>query len=144
MKTWITIISLCLFIFLYGACAEPVFNNKDLDENMIDMMVYHDNLGMYLREKNADYAEWLLEGMDSSLQVIADKFPTHRKLNGPFKKYYQKKLVPPIDGIRKALKKQDFSAAIIYYKTLTKNCNGCHIDNDIDKDVIDWSDASIH
>jgi len=112
---------------------------KDLDENMLDMMVYHDNLGLYLRKKDADYALWLLNGMDSSLQVIAKKFTTHRKMPEPFENGYRKKLKPPIRSIRSALEKNDFPKAIEQYRLLTKKCNGCHIDNDIDKEVVDRS-----
>ena len=54
------------------------------------MMMYHDNLGLYLRKGNADYASWLLEGMDSSLRVVAKQFPEHRKLQDPFQKSYDK------------------------------------------------------
>lgn len=112
---------------------------KDLDENMLDMMVYHDNLGLYLRKKDADYALWLLNGMDSSLQVIAKKFTTHRKLTDTFESAYKKKLKPPIKGIRQALQKNDFTKAIEQYRLLTKKCNNCHEDNDVNKEVLDWS-----
>lgn len=145
MKISATVTSLFLAVLFFAKCTGTVSDNKkDLDENMLDMMVYHDNLGMYLREKNLDYSVWLLEGMDSSLQVIATKFTEHRKLSAPFEKYYQRKLAPPIESIRKALKLQDFPSAIIGYRKLTKNCNGCHIDNDVDKEVVDWSDDAIH
>ncbi len=113
-------------------------------KNMLDMMVYHDNLGLYLRNEDADYALWLVDGMDSSLQVIAGKFTTHRKLHAPFKKYYNKSLKPPINGIRSALEQNNFPRAIEQYRLLTKKCNGCHIDHDIDKEVVDWSRADIH
>jgi hypothetical protein len=145
VKIFVTITNIFVLVLLFAKCTDTIaLNKKDLDENMLDMMVYHDNLGMYLREKDLDNAEWLLEGMDSSLQVIAAKFTTHRKLSAPFEKYYKKRLAPPIDGIRQALKQKDFSSAIIAYRKLTKNCNGCHIDNDIDKEVVDWSDPTIH
>lgn len=141
----LTLCSILFFLLLLIRCSDAdSINKKDLDENMIDMMVYHDNLGMYLRTGDAENAGWLLEGMDSSLQVIASKFTTHRKLTAPFRKDYEKKLVPPINDIRKALGQKDFATAIQAYRTLTKNCNGCHIDLEIDKDVIDWSDPAIH
>ena len=111
---------------------------------MLDLMMYHDNLGLYLRKKDADYSVWLLEGMDSSLKVISSGFTAHRKLQKPFEKYYRKYLLPPIGGIRSALQENDFTAAVKAYHTLTKNCNNCHIDHDIDKTVIDWSDPAIH
>lgn len=136
---------LVMIILLLPQCSEnETMNHKDLDENMIDMMMYHDNLGLYLREGDADYSSWLLEGLDSSLKVISGKFVTHRKLRDPFEKNYKKKLLPPIEEIRMALKKNDLPSAISAYHTLTKNCNNCHIDHDIDKEVIDWSDPLIH
>ena len=66
MKKLLVITSLFTFILLFYQCAEKgTFNNKDLDDNMIDMMMYHDNLGLYLRKGDTDNASWLLEGMDS-------------------------------------------------------------------------------
>ncbi len=126
-------------LLIVAACSSNISNSKDLDENMLDMRVYHDNLGMYLRNNNADYALWLLNGMDSSLQVIAEKFNTHRKLIDPFKKSYNKLLAPPIQDMRSALKQNDFPKAIHAYRLLTKNCNGCHIDLEVDKEVLDWT-----
>ena len=101
------------------------------------MMMYHDNLGLYLRKGNADYASWLLEGMDSSLRVVAKQFPEHRKLQDPFQKSYDKDLQPPINKIRDALKQNNIPVAIDQYRVLTKKCNGCHADLDIDEDVVD-------
>ena len=117
-------------------------NMKDLDQNMLDLMMYHDNLGTFLRQGEADYSLWLLEGLDSCLQVVAVKFKGHRKLTDPFEKAYKKKLRPPIKNIREALQNSDFPSAIVAYRRLTKNCNGCHIDHDIDKVVMDLSDPA--
>jgi hypothetical protein len=140
MKSLLVITILVVVIFIASRCSTNAATNmKDLDENMLDMMVYHDNLGLYLRNKDADYALWLLNGMDSSLQVIAKKFATHRKLTDPFEAAYKKKLKPPIKGIRQALQKNDFPKAIEQYRLLTKKCNNCHEDNDINKEVQDWS-----
>lgn len=143
-KCWLL---LCLFLILlvFTECGgRPHNNHKDLDDNMLDLMMYHDNLGLYLREHDADYAAWLLEGLDSTLQQVSAKFTEHRKLKKPFVKEYNRNLAPPINGIRESLDAKDFNKAITYYRTLTKNCNKCHDDNDIDKVVVDWSDASIH
>jgi hypothetical protein len=145
LKSTFVIVVLASIVMILSHCNYRQVNNiKDLDENMLDMMVYHDNLGLYLRNKDADYALWLLNGMDSSLQVIAEKFTTHRKLRAPFKKHYNKSLKPPINGIRSALEQNNFPRAIEQYRLLTKKCNGCHIDHDIDKEVVDWSRADIH
>ena len=138
MKSLLVISVLAAAIFMFSRCSTNAATNmKDLDENMLDMMMYHDNLGLYLRKDDADYALWLLNGMDSSLQVIASKFTTHRKLADSFEKGYRKKLKPPIRGIRSALQKNDIPKAIEQYRLLTRKCNGCHIDNDIDKEVVD-------
>jgi hypothetical protein len=123
---------------------ESAINNKDLDDNMLDIVMYHDNLGTHLRYKDADYASWLLEGMDSTLKVVASKFDEHRKLEVPFEQSYNKLLVPSIDKIRVALGKNDFPNAIVAYQTLTKKCNGCHIDHNIDKEIFDWTDGNAH
>ena len=71
------IISLVLLLVRCNTPEEQ--NKKDLDENMIDMMAYHNNLGEYLRKNDAEYSQWLVEGLDSSLHVIASKFESHRK-----------------------------------------------------------------
>lgn len=145
MKTTLVISSIFCFVMLLAKCTSiEVNNNKDLDENMLDMMMYHDNLGLYLRKADADYSTWLLEGMDSTLQVIAKKFDEHRKLNDPFGKSYNNLLAPSIKNIRSAIQQNDFPAAITSYRILTKNCNKCHLDNEIDKTVIDGTNPDIH
>ena len=113
--------------------------NKDLGQNMQDMMIYHDNLGTELRNGDADNAAWLLQGMDSSLQVIAANFDKNRKLTEPFEKSYQKRLQPAIKDIKKSLEQNNFPSAIKAYRLLTVNCNNCHKDHDIDEDVLDLS-----
>lgn len=138
MKTLLVISIMSSGVLLLSRCSrQTVENKKDLDENMLDMMMYHDNLGLYLRKNNADYASWLLEGMDSTLKVISKKFTEHRKLSDPFEASYQKLLKPPINEIRKAIRKEDFPRAIEQYRLLTKKCNNCHADLDIDKKVVD-------
>ncbi len=145
MKTSLLISAIVCCVLLLAKCTSIEANNKkDLDENMLDMMMYHDNLGLYLRKADADYSSWLLEGMDSTLQVIAKKFDEHRKLSDPFLTSYKKLLAPSIKNIRSAIRQNDFPAAITSYRLLTKNCNKCHLDNEIEKTVIDGTDPSIH
>jgi hypothetical protein len=108
---------------------------------MLDMMMYHDNLGLYLRKKDSGYSLWLLNNMDSSLQLINEKFTSHRKLSYPFEKYYNKLLAPPINDMRRALEKNNFETAIKSYRLFTKNCNSCHINHDVDKTVTDRSNS---
>lgn len=126
-------------LLLSRCSSRTVSNNKDLDDNMLDIRMYHDNLGLYLRKQDADYAGWLLEGMDSTLKVIASKFTSHRKLSEPFANAYKNKLAPSIHHLRTALQQQDFAAAKQAYQRLTQKCNNCHIDNNVEKEVQDWS-----
>ncbi len=146
MRVYSISIALFIMVLLFSQCnphsEAAASNKKDLDQNMLDMMMYHDNLGIHLRQGEADYASWLLEGMDSSLQVIATKFDQHRKLTEPFEKTYQKKLQPPIKEMRQALEEKNMQKAIGAYRLLTKNCNSCHIDHEIDKEVFDLTDSS--
>lgn len=144
MKTFITSFIISITIALVAACNNnAAITVKDLDESMIDMRVYHDNLGRYLRNKDADYSLWLLQGMDSSLQIIANTFSTHRKLTEPFERSYKKDLQPYINEMKTGLTENNFPAAVHAYRLLTKKCNGCHVDLDVDKEVIDWSDERV-
>ena len=76
--------------------------------------------------------------------MIAKKCTTHRKMTDPFEKEYKKKLKTPINGIRRALQKNDIITAIEQYRLLTRKCNACHTDNDINKEVLDWSLEGVH
>jgi hypothetical protein len=117
----------------------PEVNNiKDLDDNMIDLRMFHENLGDALIRQDQDVALWLFNGMDSLLVVVADKFDTHRKLDKPFRHAYEKDLEPPIRELGAALHTRDWPAAAQAYTMLTKKCNGCHIDRDVDKVVQNW------
>ena len=146
MKSYFATLIFFLIVLLFSQCNSQsdvaVNNNKDLDQNMQDMMMYHDNLGIQLRNGETDEASWLLEGMDSSLQVIAATFEQHRKLTDPFEKTKKKKLQPSIQDIRKSLAENNFSNAIKAYRILTKNCNGCHAEHDVDEEVLDLTEAA--
>jgi hypothetical protein len=143
MKTCVVIISLSCLVLLIATCNKPVkVNMKDLDQNMLDLGLYHDNLGIHLRKGEADYSLWLLEGMDSCLLVIGAGFAQHPKLQVPFEKEYRKRLRPSIKDMRKALHKNDMPAAINNYRLLTKKCNGCHVDHDVSKEVLDLSNPA--
>ena len=113
-------------------------NIKDLDENMIDIRVYHENLGGDLKAGDIDGAKWLLKGMDSILLIVSDKFTTHRKLDKPFNYFYEKNLKDPINNLKSALDKKDLPRAGSAYIMLTDKCNDCHIDHDIEKEVQNW------
>ncbi|MEJ8817414.1 hypothetical protein [Lacibacter sp. H407] len=144
MKALLIIVSVLVVVLLFVQCSNNVPNKKDLDENMIDVAMYSDNLGLYLRKQDADYSLWLLEGLDSTLHVLAVTFTEHRKLVRPFQQSYHKELAPPINQIRKALQQTNFPAAVESYRLLINNCNDCHIDLEIDKNVVDWSKEGVH
>lgn len=145
MKALLVLLTVLVLVLLLVQCSNNyVQNKKDLDENMLDLAMYSDNLGLNLRTEDADNALWLLQGLDSTLQVLAFTFSEHRKLVRPFKQSYNKTLAPPINDIRKALQKNDFPAAVESYRLLINNCNDCHIDREIDKTVIDWSKQGVH
>ena len=146
MKTFLAALMLCIIVLLFSQCNtnndEAADSKKDLGQNMGDMQIYHDNLGTSLRNEEPDNASWLLEGMDSSLQVIAANFDRHRKLTVPFEKTYQNKLQPPIKEMRESLEENNFPKAIKAYRILTNNCNTCHKDHDIDEEVFDLTEPS--
>lgn len=145
MKALLVILFVVGLVLLFVQCSNNhAQNKKDLDENMIDLAMYSDNLGLYLRKQDADYSLWLLEGLDSTLQILGVTFTEHRKLVRPFKKSYSKELAPPINDIRKALHNNNFPAAVESYRLLINNCNDCHIDLEIDKTVLDWSKEGVH
>lgn len=108
---------------------------KDLDENMIDLKAYQENLGDELKAGRLADASWLLEGMDSVLLEVGRKFDSHRKLTEPFSYEYKRRMKEPVSLIRSGIGKTDSALAMKGYRMLVKNCNGCHMDHDIDKTV---------
>jgi hypothetical protein len=117
---------------------EGVKNIKDLDDNMIDLRMYHENLGDAIVKKNQDEALWLYNGMDSVLNIVSDRFDEHRKLGKPFRQSYERDLKPPIIQLGDALQESNWVASKEAYTMLTKKCNGCHRDRDVDKEVQNW------
>lgn len=108
---------------------------KDLSDNMMDVRIYQENLGDEIRAGTLTDAEWLLEGMDSILILLGEKFAEHRKLQRGFSYYYEKELRKPISMMRLSIKNNDTALALRSYKLMVKNCNGCHIDHDVNKTV---------
>lgn len=108
---------------------------KDLDDNMMDLRIYQENLGDELKAGRLDDAVWLLEGMDSVLKEVSRKFKEHRKLSEPFSYFYKDRMKKPVRMIRSGIKKNDTSVAMNGYRLLIRNCRSCHIDHDIDKRV---------
>lgn len=123
-------------VLLLKQQGEDVKNYKDLNFNMMDIRIYQENLGDEIKAGRLDDAVWLLEGMDSILLLLGDKFPEHRKLRQDgFSYYYKKEMKEPVGMMRQAIRKQDTALALKGYKLLVKNCNSCHIDLEIDKKV---------
>lgn len=108
---------------------------KDLDESMLDLRIYQENLGDMIKTGRLADAKWLLDGADSLLQVLSNTFKEHRKLTDPFSYHYKTKLKQPLRGINTAIRDNDTAAALNNYRILVKQCNGCHIDHDVKKDV---------
>jgi len=134
------VIILFFIIGLLSACFssdKKVKNMKDFDENMLDLRIYHENLGDALLSKNKEYAEWFVNDMDSILILMSEKFTSHRKINGPFKDHYRKRLAPYLRDLKKEIEDARWPKAIKTYSILTIKCNDCHIDHDIEKDVKD-------
>jgi hypothetical protein len=108
---------------------------KDLDETMIDLKAYQENLGDELKAGRLQDGVWLLEGMDSVLHEVNRKFHEHRKLTESFSYFYKTKMKKPVSQIRQGIRKNDTALAMRGYRLLVRNCNSCHIDHDIDKTV---------
>jgi hypothetical protein len=138
----ILVTPLTIAVFALASCQsfskDGAKNIKDLDENMIDLRMYHENLGDAIVRQDQDIALWLETGMDSVLNVVAMKFDEHRKLEKPFRESYQKDLKPSISQLHEALEARSWPKARTAYTLLTRKCNGCHKDLDIDKDVQNW------
>jgi hypothetical protein len=139
IRVMMILVSLCFGVATCNSFADGAAKNvKDLDENMIDLRMYHENLGDAIVQRNQDNALWLETGMDSVLRVVAGKFDEHRKLTKPFRETYEKELRPPIRDMHRALEKSSWVEAEQSYTLLTKKCNGCHQDHDVDKVVQNW------
>lgn len=129
--------SFIIFIFLIfaGCQTEQTVTIKDLDETMIDLRAYQENMGDEIKAGRMKDAGWLIDGMDSVFSEIKRKFKEHRKLDQPFSHYYKIKMQKPIRMIKEAVRKEDTALGMKGYRLLIKNCNNCHDDNNIDKTV---------
>ena len=134
------VVILFFMIGLLSACFsldKKVKNMKDFDENMLDLRIYHENLGDALLSKNKEYAEWFVNDMDSILMSMSEEFISHRKIKGPFKDHYRKRLAPYLRDLKEEIEDGKWPKAIKTYSILTIKCNDCHIDHDIEKEVRD-------
>ena len=57
-----------LWLLLQSCGEEEVQNNKDLEQNMMDL--YLENLGEQIRVKNLSDASWILDGVDSIMLCL--------------------------------------------------------------------------
>lgn len=124
-----------VLFFMVACSGEKEPHLKDLDQNMLDLKIYQENLGDHVKQQDLKDASWLLEGIDSILLILSNEFDEHRKLGAPFSYYYKKQMRPPIKDIRAAIRDNDTAKALKSYRVLINNCNDCHIDNEIDKEV---------
>ena len=134
MKIWRIVFCLA---FVATSCndGKEVFHNKDLGQNMMDLRIYQENLGDQIKNKKLQDASWLLEGMDSILLLLNKHFKEHRKLTEPFAYHYKHEMKEPIRDIRSSIKNNDTARALKSYRILVRNCNSCHIDHDVNKEV---------
>lgn len=130
------ILPVFILIFCCSCNDNRPYTIKDLDENMIDLMAYQENMGDELKKGQLMDAAWLVDGMDSVLHEVSRKFDEHRKLKEPFSYYYTYRMKKPIRLIRTGIRDKDTAVAIKGYRMLVRNCNSCHIDLDIGKQVI--------
>ena len=134
------------FVGIVSACFVSCYfsednkeNKKDYDENMLDLKIYHENLGDALVSKNKDYAEWFVNDMDSILLSMAEKFTTYRKLSKPFRTEYEKRLAAYFAELKTEIANENWQQAINTYSIITLNCNECHTDNKVKKKVRDYT-----
>lgn len=133
---------LIILAYCFASCylsANEKENKKDYNENMLDLKIYHENLGDALLSKNKDYAEWFVNDMDSILQSMAEKFVSHRKLSKPFRYEYEKRLAPYFSELKNNIAKENWQQAINTYSTITVNCNECHTGHKVKKKVRDYT-----
>lgn len=115
--------------------AQRPLSIKDLEESMLDLKIYQENLGDHLWQNRLEDADWLLEGMDSILHELNRKFGQHRKLQDPFSYHYKDRMREPVGEIRRGIARRDSARALRGYRLLVRNCNRCHTDHDITKQV---------
>ncbi len=128
-------LAVMILITCYGCNDDRPHTIKDLDENMLDLKIYQENIGDELKAGRLKNAEWLFKGMDSVLKEVSRKFDEHRKLKETFSYYYNDRMKKPVQLIRTGINDNDTAVAMKGYRLLVKNCNSCHIDLDIDKQV---------
>ncbi len=125
----------CLGCTNHSKTNSHVVTLKDLDEIMLDLKAYHQNIGDHLKRGKLKEAEWLVDGMDSTLQLAIIKFVEHPKLSASFETFYDDLLASPLVELRLAIEQNNQSLAIKNFKALTSNCNRCHEKHEVKKRV---------
>ena len=129
------LLSATIFVACSSCSDDRPHTIKDLDENMLDLKIYQENMGDELKAGRLQNAVWLLQGMDSIMLEVSRKFDEHRKLRESFSYYYKDRMKDPVKLLRSGIWNNDTAKAMKGYRLLVKNCNSCHIDLDIDKQV---------
>ena len=124
-----------LLIFAPACSQEQVKNMKDLDQSMLDLKIYQENLGDHIRDGRLEDGQWLLDGLDSTLQTVAATITEHHRMKRPFSYYKKRLLDQPLDDLHSAFRDNDTAAARRNYVLLVDKCNKCHIDLEVDKHV---------
>jgi len=130
-----------LFIVLFAGLVScnhenhPVsgYIKKDLSEQMDALQVYQGSIGEEIKKGKPGDALWLVEGMDSVMQMIMERQNEHKNLKKPFSDYYESKMERPIGLLKMAIKDLDTSAAHRAYRILVRNCNSCHNEHDVEE-----------
>lgn len=107
--------------------------HKDLSEQMDALAVYQGAIGEDIRQGRAHESMWLVDGMDSVLQLVCERLNNHRNLRKPFEYYYARKLKQPISDLRSAIEKGDTAAAHQQYRLIVQRCNSCHNEHDVEE-----------
>lgn len=124
-----------LLVLLAGCRAEQVKNMKDLEQSMMDMKIYQENLGEHIHSGKLTDGYWLLEGLDSTLRTVAATIDSHHRMERPFIYYKEKWLDKPLDDLHTSFKNNDTAAAGRHYRLLVDRCNKCHLHLEIDEQV---------
>ncbi|MCE3282648.1 MAG: hypothetical protein K0Q66_1385 [Chitinophagaceae bacterium] len=132
MKAITAISTLC---FLLSCSPEPVKNMKDLEQSMMDLKAYQENLGEGIRACRLEDSRWLLDGMDSTLRTVAATITEHHRMDKPFAYYKKRLLDKPLSELESAFDDNDTAKARAQYVILVDKCNKCHLDLEIDKEV---------
>lgn len=132
------ILIISCMVFLLAACdrdRDPIKNMKDLEQSMMDLKIYQENLGDEIEAGRLNEARWLLDGIDSTLETVAATITEHHKMTRPFSYYKKRLLDKPMNGLYDAFDNNDTALARKQYVLLVNKCNKCHIDHEIDKEV---------